>query len=119
MTTRISGGMGQIMRKAFFALQLVAAVAGLAVGIAMVGGSGLMTKPLDLIGLGQGFRVAVGSLEVVGGLCLLFPRSGPIGAVLLTSVMISTLGASFGHVGGVRANAPYLAIVKAQQGWDI
>ena len=104
---------------AFYALQVLVGLIALTVGYAKLTGMSVMIQPFELIGLGQGFRLAAGSLEIVGGLCLLFPRSGLIGAVLLTSVMISTLGATIGHVASPRADAPQITVVHARQGWNI
>ena len=86
---------------AFYAVQVLAGLAAFAMGIAKLAAMGVMAQPLELMGLGQGFRLAVGSLEIIAGLCLLFPRSGLIGAVLLASLTISTFGASYGQVAGL------------------
>ena len=105
---------------AFYAVQVLAGLAAFAVGIAKLAAMGVMAQPLELMGLGQGFRLAVGSLEIVAGLCLLFPRSGLIGAVLLASLTISTFGASYGQVAGLRTDAlPFTAVHAKKQGWDI
>jgi uncharacterized membrane protein len=104
---------------ALYALQGLVGVVALAVGYAKLTGIGVMTEPLELIGLGQGFRIVAGSIEMAGGLCLLFPRSGVIGAVLLTSVMIGMLGATIGHAASPQAAAaPRLTAVHVK-GWDI
>ena len=111
---------GQDMKSiAFYAVQVLTGLAAFAAGYAMLAGISLMVQPFEVMGLGQGFRSAVGSLEIIAGLFLLFPRSGPIGAVLLASLMIGTLGASLGHVAGQRADALPLTAVHAKQGWDI
>lgn len=104
---------------AFYALQVLVGLIAFAAGYAKLSGMSVMIQPFELMGLGQGFRLAAGSLEIVGGVCLLFPRSGLIGAVLLTSVMISTLGATIGHVSSPRADASQLIVVHNKQGWDI
>jgi len=75
--------------------------------------------------------------RIVAGLCLLYPRSGAVGAVLLATVMIGTMGASLGHrdqpsrrCAAVRlAGRPHRGrqgsgmvksvIIKKSQGWDI
>ena len=103
----------------FYALQVLIGLIALAAGCAKLSGMSVMIQPFELIGLGQGFRLAAGSLEIVGGLCLLFPRSGLVGAVLLTSVMISTLGASIGHVTRPTADASQILVVHAKHGWNI
>ena len=104
---------------AFYALQVLVGLIAFAAGCAKLSGMSVMIQPFELMGLGQGFRLAAGSLEIVGGLCLLFPRLGLIGAALLTSVMISTLGATIGHVSSPRADAPQIIVVHTKQGWNI
>jgi hypothetical protein len=103
---------------AFYAVQLLVGLAALAAGYAKLTGMGVVTEPLELIGLGQGWRLAAGSVEIAGALCLLFPRSGLIGAALLTSVMIGTLGATIGHAASARADARHVTAVHVK-GWDI
>jgi hypothetical protein len=103
---------------AFYALQMLMGLVALAAGYAKLTGIGVMMGPLELLGLGQGFRLTAGTIEIAGGLCLLFPRSGVIGAVLLASVMMGTLGVAIGHVASPRAEALQLTAVHAK-GWDI
>ena len=104
---------------AFYALQVLMGLIALAAGYAKLSGMSIMVQSLELIGLGQGFQSVVGSLEIVAGLCLLFPRSGLIGAVLLISVTISGLGATIGHVAIPHADASPLIVVHGKQGWNI
>ncbi len=103
----------------FYAVQVLVGLIALAAGYAKLSGMSVIVQPFELMGLGQGFQSAIGSIEIVGGLCLLFPRSGLIGAVLLISVTISTLGATIGHVAIPRADASQLIVVHSKQGWDI
>ncbi|TMJ05964.1 MAG: hypothetical protein E6G97_01370 [Alphaproteobacteria bacterium] len=104
---------------AFYAVQVLVGVIAFAAGCAKLGGAGVIVQPLELIGLGQGFQLAAGSLEVMAGLCLLFPRSGLIGAALLSAVTIGTLGATLGHGAAPRADAAPLVVVHSKQGWNI
>jgi uncharacterized membrane protein YphA (DoxX/SURF4 family) len=96
-----------------------------------------MAGPFAMIGLGNTFLVIAGIVEIVAGLCLLYPRSGAVGAVLLATVMIGTMGASLGTVISHRGDAQQFAsqavrtavgqgsgmvksvIIKKSQGWDI
>jgi hypothetical protein len=99
---------------------------------------GFMAEPFAMIGLGQTFLTIAGTAEIVAGLCLLFPRSGVVGAVLLTTVMVGTAGASLGTVISHRGDATQFtvshtvrtaaqhdaavlpaAVIKKSQGWDI
>jgi len=121
---------------ALYGLQMLVGLVALAAGYAKLTGMGFIAEPFAMIGLGQTFLVLAGTAEILAGLCLLFPRSGVVGALLLTSVMVGTMGASLGHVissrGGdqliamqtyrtaVQADAMVKPVVfKKSQGWDI
>jgi len=108
----------------------------LAAGYAKLTGMDFVAEPFAMIGLGQTFLTAAGVAEVLAGLCLLFPRSGVVGAVLLATVMVGTMGASLGHVISHRGDASQMTAshtfrasapdhmvrpvaIKKGQGWDI
>ena len=93
-----------------------------------------MVQQFQAIGLGQGFLVVAGTAEIAAGLCLLSPRGGILGAVLLASVMIGALGVTIGHVASATAapapaftNTSYQAnhqaapiqIFRQRTEWDI
>jgi uncharacterized membrane protein YphA (DoxX/SURF4 family) len=121
---------------ALYGLQALVGLVALAAGYAKLTGMSFVAEPFAMIGLGQTFLTAAGVAEVLAGLCLLFPRSGVVGAVLLATVMVGTMGASLGHVishrgDGVqmtvshtfRASAPDHMVrpvaIRKGQGWDI
>jgi len=122
---------------ALYGLQMLVGLVALAAGYAKLTGMGFMAEPFAMIGLGKSFLMIAGTVEILAGLCLLFPRSGVVGALLLTTVMVGTMGASLGHVISHRNDASQLtvsqtyrtavqqdAIVKPvvfqrSQGWDI
>jgi uncharacterized membrane protein YphA (DoxX/SURF4 family) len=120
---------------ALYGLQMLVGLVALAAGYAKLTGMGFITEPFAMIGLGKTFLMLAGTAEIVAGLCLLFPRSGVLGALLLTSVMVGTMGASLGHVISNRgdqtvASQTYRTAVQADvmvkpvvftkgQGWDI
>jgi uncharacterized membrane protein YphA (DoxX/SURF4 family) len=81
---------------ALYGLQALAGVVALAAGYAKLTGMGFMVEPFAMVGLGKGVLMAAGAAEIVAGLCLLFPRAGVFGAVLLACVMVGTIGASLG-----------------------
>ena len=83
---------------ALYGLQMLVGLVALAAGYAKLTGMGFMAEPFAMIGLGKTFLMIAGTAEILAGLCLLFPRSGVIGAVLLATVMVGTMGASLGHV---------------------
>ena len=121
---------------ALYGLQMLVGLVALAAGYAKLTGMGFVAEPFAMIGLGKTFLIAAGTAEILAGLCLLYPRSGVVGAVLLTTVMIGTMGASLGtaisHRGGDQivsqtyrtavqqeSNVLPMAVVKKSQGWDI
>jgi uncharacterized membrane protein YphA (DoxX/SURF4 family) len=86
-----------------YAAQILLGVIALAAGYAKLNGAGLMVHQFQAIGLGQGFLTVAGTAEIVAGLCLLMPRGGILGAVLLTCVMVGALGMTLGHVASATA----------------
>ena len=120
---------------ALYGLQALVGLVALAAGYAKLTGMSFVAEPFAMIGLGQTFLTAAGVAEVLAGLCLLFPRSGVVGAVLLATVMVGAMGASLGHVIShrgdgaqtvshtFRASAPDHMVrpvaIKKGQGWDI
>jgi uncharacterized membrane protein len=120
---------------ALYGLQMLVGFVALAAGYAKLTGMGFIAEPFAMIGLGKTFLIVAGVAEILAGLCLLFPRSGVLGALLLTSVMVGTMGASLGHVISSRgdqaiSSQTYRTAVQAEtmvkpvvfkksQGWDI
>ena len=121
---------------ALYGLQMLVGLVALAAGYAKLTGMGFVAEPLAMIGLGHTFLVLAGTAEVLAGLCLLFPRSGVVGALLLATVMVGTMGATLGHVishrgsdtitvsqtfrAAVQADTMVKPVViKKSQGWDI
>src|SRR3954467_15592665 len=122
---------------AFYGLQALVGLVALAAGYAKLTGMGFMAEPFAAIGLGQTFLTVAGVAEILAGLCLLFPRSGVVGAALMAAVMVGTMGASLGHAISARGSeqtavtqtfrtaAPADTMVlpataiKKSQGWDI
>jgi uncharacterized membrane protein YphA (DoxX/SURF4 family) len=123
---------------ALYGLQMLVGLVALAAGYAKLTGMGFMAEPFAMIGLGNTFLIIAGTAEILAGLCLLFPRSGIVGAVLLVTVMVGTAGASLGTVISHRGDAQQFTasqtfrtavgqgsgmvksvIIKKSQGWDI
>jgi hypothetical protein len=120
-----------------YGLQMLVGLVALAAGYAKLTGMGFIAEPFAMIGLGKTFLVLAGAAEILAGLCLLFPRAGVVGALLLTSVMVGTMGASLGHAissrgadqltvsqtfrTAVQADAMVrpAVVIKKSQGWDI
>ena len=119
-----------------YGLQMLVGLVALAAGYAKLTGMDFVAEPIAKIGLGTTILMCAGVVEIVAGLCLLFPRSGVIGAVLMATVMVGTVGASLGHVIShrndaiqmtvshtFRASAPdhmvRPVVIKKGEGWDI
>ena len=119
-----------------YGLQALVGLVALAAGYAKLTGMSFMAEPFAMIGLGQTFLTLAGAAEILAGLCLLFPRSGVIGAVLMATVMVGTMGASLGHVISHRGDATQMTVshtfrasapdqmvrpvvIKKGEGWDI
>jgi len=67
-------------------------------GSAKLFGADIMVEAFDVTGLGQSLRVAVGVLEICGGLCLFVPRASIYAAVVLGFTIVGILGAALGHM---------------------
>jgi hypothetical protein len=115
---------------ALYGLQMLVGFVALAAGYAKLTGMGFIAEPFAMIGLGKTFLILAGTAEILAGLCLLFPRHGVIGALLLTSVMVGTMGASVGHVISTRGSDQVIThraavqqvapiVFKKSTGWDI
>ena len=121
---------------ALYGLQMLVGLVALAAGYAKLTGMGFVAEPFAMIGLGKTFLVLAGTAEVLAGLCLLFPRSGVVGALLLATVMVGTMGASVGHaISRTGADQPAVSqtfrtavqgdvmvrpvVISKSQGWDI
>ena len=94
-----------------YAAQILLGVIAIAAGYAKLTGAGVMVHQFQAIGLGQGFLTVAGIAEIVAGLCLLLPRGGILGAVLLACVMVGALGMTLGHVASATA-APAAALTS-------
>ena len=95
---------------AIYSAQAAMGALAVATGAAKVLGADVMVDAFDLLGLGASIRMTAGMVEVIGGLCLLLPRSGPIGALILAAVIVGGAGLSVGQIAGraphVIANGP-------------
>ena len=117
-----------------YAAQILLGMIAVAAGYAKITGADFMVQPFQTLGIGQGFLFVAGCAEIVAGLCMLLPRGGVLGAVLLTCVMVGALGITIGHVASATAapapsftNTSYQAshqaapiqIFRQRTEWDI
>ena len=72
---------------ALWTVQVLVALALFAAGSGKLVGSADMVALFDAVGIGQWFRYATGSLEVLGALLLIVPGKSAFGAALLACVM--------------------------------
>ena len=86
-----------------YAAQILLGVIAIAAGYAKLSGTGLVVQQFQMLGIGQGFLSIAGAAEIAAGLCLLLPRGGILGAVLLVCVMVGALGITLGHVASAAA----------------
>jgi len=110
---------GHAMTKtiSIYAVQILLGVIAIAFGYAKFTGAGLMVQQFQAIGLGQGFLTVAGIAEIFAGICLLLPRGGVLGAVLLTCVMVGALGVIIGHMASAVA-PPSFATTRYQANHD-
>jgi uncharacterized membrane protein len=79
---------------ALYGLQSLVGLAALAAGCAKLADMDLMAEPFAMIGLGRSALIMAGTAEIIAGLCLMYPRPGVAGAVLLVAVMAGAMGAT-------------------------
>lgn len=89
--TPLSGGCNILA----WSLQVLLALVFLAAGGAKLAGAPMMVQIFDQIGLGQGFRIVSGLVEVVGAVALLVPGLAAIAAIWLGITMV---GAVLAHI---------------------
>ena len=82
----------------FYRIQAFLGLIYICAGSAKLLGADIMVEAFDATGLGQSLRVAVGVLEICGGLCLFVPRASIYAAVVLGCTIVGILGAAVGHV---------------------
>jgi uncharacterized membrane protein len=82
----------------FYRVQAFLGLIYLCLGSAKLLGADIMVEAFDATGLGQSLRVAVGVLEIFGGLCLFVPRATIYAAVVLGCTIVGILGAAVGHI---------------------
>jgi len=90
-----SGSTGKGKNVGLWVLQVVAAAAFAAAGVAKLAGAAPMVATFNAIGVGQWFRYVTGVIEVISAVLLLVPGMAAFGAGLLVCTMV---GAVLTHV---------------------
>ena len=85
----------------FYGVQAALGLIYVCAGSAKLLGADIMVEAFDVTGLGQSLRVAVGILEIAGGLCLFVPRASVYAAMVLGCTLVGILGATVGHMSRV------------------
>ncbi|MBV9428431.1 MAG: DoxX family protein [Bradyrhizobiaceae bacterium] len=93
----------------FYRVQAFLGLIYLCLGSAKLLGADIMVEAFDATGLGQSLRVAVGVLEIGGGLCLFVPRASIYAAVVLGCTIVGILGAAVGHIARLDDEQPFAA----------
>jgi len=90
-----SASTGKGKNVGLWVLQVVAAAAFAAAGVAKLAGAAPMVATFNAIGVGQWFRYVTGVIEVISAVLLLVPGMAAFGAGLLVCTMV---GAVLTHV---------------------
>ncbi|KJC40782.1 hypothetical protein UP09_21955 [Bradyrhizobium sp. LTSP885] len=94
-------------------LQGILAAAFLAAGVAKLAGAPFMVDIFEQIGLGQGFRIVTGVVEVAGAVALLFPGLASIGALWLGGTMVGAVATHLFVLHSSPAPAIVLGVLNA------
>ena len=116
-TRSASGSTGKIMNVALWALQIAAAGMFLMVGFLKLSGDPQLVGLFEAIGIGQWFRYLTGTLEVVGAILLLIPRTSGLAALMLAGVMACAIVTHVFIVGGSPLGAIILLVVTGLIAW--
>jgi uncharacterized membrane protein YphA (DoxX/SURF4 family) len=88
---------------AIYGVQAAMGLLALAAGYAKISGAEFLVQQFAMLGLGKSFLFVAGCAEILAGLCLLMPRGGIVGAVLLVCVTVGAMGVTIGHVASASA----------------
>jgi putative oxidoreductase len=112
-----SSSKGKILNVVLWVLQIAGAGMFLMVGFLKLSGNPQLVGLFEAIGLGQWFRYLTGTLEVVGAILLLIPRTSGLGALMLAGVMICAVVTHVFIVGGSPLGAIILLVVTGVVAW--
>ena len=90
----------------FYRVQAALGLIYVCAGAAKLAGADIMVEAFDVTGLGQSLRIAVGILEICGGLCLFVPRASIYAAMVLGCTIVGILGATVGHMARLGIEPP-------------
>jgi len=108
---------GKILNVVLWVLQIGAAGMFLMVGYLKLSGDPQLVGLFKAIGIGQWFRYLTGTLEVVGAILLLIPRTSGLAALMLAGIMICAVVTHVFVVGGSPLGATILLVVTGLVAW--
>ena len=108
---------GKVLNVVLWALQIAAAGMFLMVGFLKLKGDPQLVGLFGAIGIGQWFRYLTGTLEVVGAIMLLIPRTSGLAALMLAGIMICAVVTHVFIVGGSPLGATILFVVTSLVAW--
>jgi uncharacterized membrane protein YphA (DoxX/SURF4 family) len=98
-------------------LQISAAAMFLFVASLKLAGAAPMVQVFSAIGLGQWFRYATGTIEIVSAIFLLTPTLAIVGAAALAITMLGAVATHLFVVGGSPAPAAILLLITSTIVW--
>lgn len=108
----------QALNLTIWGVQILTALAFLAAGGSKLSSAPPMVDMFEKIALGQWLRYVTGSLEVIGAVLLLLPRTAAVGGWLLAVVMIGAIGTHLFLIGGSPVPAIVLLVLAITVGWN-
>jgi putative oxidoreductase len=98
-------------------LRILAGAVFIAAGSAKLAGVPMMVAIFDQVGLGQGFRLLTGVVEIIGGIALLVPATAAFGGLLLAVTMVFAVAIHLFIIGGSPVPAIVLFVMTATVAW--
>jgi putative oxidoreductase len=108
----------KVLNITIWGVQILTALAFLAAGGSKLASAPPMVEMFEKIGYGQWFRYLTGSLEVLGALLVLVPRTAAIGGWLLAVIMLGAIGTHLFIIGGNPVPPIVLLLLALTIGWN-
>ncbi len=86
-------------------------------GVMKLMGAPMLVQEFDRIGLGQGFRIFTGLVEIIGALLLLRPRASAYGGAILFCASVGALVGQAGPLHGDVVHTRVLMVLTAGLVW--
>ncbi len=101
----------------FWILKIIFGLAFIGAGCAKIYGPPAMVAEFDAVGLGQWFRYFTGTLEIVGAVLLLMPKTTGFGALLLAGICGGAFFAQLFALHGDIVHTIVMAIILLAIAW--